>query len=350
MSKPRRRSQLRRATPKDCGLALLVAFLVAEGPLTPAARGPSIAAGFLAGLLFLWWQLSRSPRSESQRSESGAADAPRGRSWLPPLVWVCLALFALAGAPTFRWMYDEWTGSVWHNTHGLLIPVLMLLLGRNILRRMKPCDDVPSLWGFSFVVPGLLLMVFDSASGTRYLSAVGIVTCLPGFSLLLLGPARTRALALPLALGIFMIPLPNFFASQIYLRTLTADAVAPILTGMGIPTFVDKTLLELPDARFLVANSCSGFSTLYSSIAIGVLLGTLCPSPRRRLIVYLSIVPLALAANTVRVVILVLIALFVDPSLLETSAHAGSGVVTFFAVLMVLIFVADRPPLARALL
>jgi exosortase len=323
-------------------VALLVAFLVAEGPLTPAAQGPSIAAGFLAAMFFLWWQLSRSPE---------ATGTTRTRRWeVPWVVWICAILFATAGAPTFQWMYEQWTGSVWHNTHGMLIPVLMVMLGRNILRRMKPCDDEPSLWGFAFVVPGLLLMLFDSAEATRYLSAVGVVLCLPGFALLLLGPMRARALALPLALGVFMIPLPNSFASQLYLRTFTADAVAPILTAMGIPTLVDKTLLELPNASFLVANSCSGFSTLYSTLAMGVLLGTLCQSPRRRLVVYLSIVPLALLANIVRVVVLVLIALYVDPTLLETSAHAGSGVMTFLAVLMVLIFISDRPPLGQALL
>jgi exosortase len=215
---------------------------------------------------------------------------------------------------------------------------------------MKPCDDAPSAWGFAFLLPGLGLMLTDSVSQTRYLSALGIVLCLPGFALLLLGPVRTRALALPLTLAIFMIPLPNSFASQIYLRTLTAEIVAPILTGIGIPTLVDQSLLELPNASFLVANSCSGFATVYSAVAMGVLLGTLCPSLKRRWVVYLTMIPLALAANVVRVVLLVLIALFVDPSLLDTSAHAASGVMTFFAVLGVMILVADRPPLAQALL
>jgi exosortase len=336
------KSILSRVTPKDLGLTLLVAFLVAEGPLTPGARVPSIILGTGAGILLLWWRLTHRPTEEQ------AARAPK---WEVPLsVWGCLVLFAAASWPTLAWMYREWTGSVWHNTHGMLIPVLMVMLGRNILRRMKPCEDEPSAWGFALLAPGLLLMVVDAAAGTRYLSAVGFVACLPGFCLLLLGPVRTRALALPLALGIFMIPLPNSFASQIYLRTLTANSVAPVLSSIGLPTYVDYSLLELPEATFLVANSCSGFATLYSAVAMGVLLGSLCPSPRRRLLVYLSIVPLAVLANVVRVIILVLIAVHVDPSFLETSGHAGSGVVTFFGVLAVLIIVADRPPLGRALL
>jgi len=331
-----------RATLKDLGLAALIALLIAEGPLTPAARIPSAIAGAGGALFFLYWRLSRPTRPDT---------ASKVSAWEVPLaVWLCLGLFAAAAAPTLVWMYAEWTGSVWHNTHGMLIPVLMIMLGRNILKRMRPVEDEPSIWGFAFLVPGLALMLLDAAAGTKYVSALGIVICLPGLSLLTLGPTRTRALALPLSLGIFMVPLPNAFASQIYLRTLTAEAVAPILTALGLPTFVQDSLLELPHASFLVANSCSGFSTLYSGVAMGVLLGTLCHSPRRRLLVYLSIVPLALAANIARVALLVLIAVYIDESLLDTGAHAASGVLTFFCVLAALIQIADRPPLARALL
>jgi len=335
-----RRQTLRRATWRDAALTGVVVLLVAEGPLTPAARAPSLIAGSLVGLFFLYWRLGR------PLPEAGSV----ARTWSVPLpVWLCLGLFALAAAPTATWMYEEWTGSVWHNTHGMLMPVLMVLLGRNILRRMKYASEDASAWGFLFLVPGLGLMALDAAAGTRYAAAVGLVICLPGLSLLFLGARRTRALALPLVLGIFMIPLPNTFASQIFLRVITAGAVAPVLTFLGIPTFVDHTLLELPSESFLVANSCSGFSTLYSALAMGVLLGTLCPSHRRRWVVYLSIVPLALLANVIRVVLLVMIALYVDPTLLDTSAHAGSGVLTFLGVLIVLILLADRPPLARAL-
>ncbi len=341
-----------RATPKDLGLALLVAFLIAEGPLTPAALGPSLVAGAIGAGIFLYFRLSRIPsRKRALTTDTPARQVAPAPSWeIPRGVWICLAVVAAAVAPTVIWMYSEWTGSVWHNTHGMLMPVLMVLLGRNILRRMKPTPDPPSVWGYALLVPGLLLVAIDVGAGTRYLASIGLVLCIPGLCLLLLGPKRTRALALPLTLGIFMIPLPNTFASQIYLRTLTADSVGPILNLLGIPTLVQDSMLELSGSSFLVANSCSGFSTLYATLAMAVLLGTLCEQRSRRIIIYLSILPLAFFANIVRVVMLVLGFLYVDESLLETSAHAASGVFTFFAVLGVLILVSNRPSLARALL
>jgi exosortase len=271
--------------------------------------------------------------------------------WHVPLaVWVCLGLWAAAMAPTISWMYGEWTGSVWHNTHGWLIPVLMVLLGRNILRRMPEHEDTPTAWGFALLLPGLALTALDAGAGTRFLSAVGLVLSLPGLSLLLLGPLRTRALALPLVLAIFMIPLPNTFSSQMYLRTLTAAGVAPLLSAIGIPTLVDHSVLELPQSTFLVADACSGFSTLYSTVAMAVLLGTLCESKKRRIVVYLSILPLAIAANIARVLILVMIFLYIDPALLDSAMHGASGVATFFVVLLGLMLISNRPSLRKALL
>jgi exosortase/archaeosortase family protein len=83
---------------------------------------------------------------------------------------------------------------------------------------------------------------------------------------------------------------------------------------------------------------------------MAVLLSSLCESKVRRVIAYASILPLAIAANIARVVALVLIFLYVDPALLDTSLHAGSGVATFFVVLAILIALTDRPSLSRALL
>jgi len=329
-----------RATLTDLGLALFVAVVVAEGPLTPAALVPSVIAGAIAGGFTFVWRRSH-PRS-ARKTSAG---------WhVPWTVLIALAIYGLLAGPALAWMYGEWTGSVWHNSHGMLIPILMLLLGRNILRRMPPAEDSPTAWGFGFLVPGLGLLILDAGAATHYVAAIGFVLSLPGLSLLLLGPLRTRALLLPLVLGIFMIPLPNTLASQIYLRTLTAEAVGPILNAIGIPTLVNNTLLELSNASFLVANSCSGFSTLYATIAMAVLLASLCESKPRRFLAYASILPLALAANIVRVVVLVLLYLYVDPTVLDTSFHAGSGVATFFVVLGILIVLTDRPSLSRALL
>jgi len=332
---------VRRATRNDLGIALGIGFLIGAGPLSSPNIGLSVVLGTATAVLLLLWRLSYTPPPRT--------DAPK-RWQVPRRYWPVVALYAAAAWPTLSWMYGEWTGSVWHNTHGMLIPVLMLMLGRNTLRRMPPRAVESSAWGFAFLLPGLALMALDAGAETHFLAALGFAISLPGLALLVLGAVRTRALALPLVLGLFMVPLPAALASEIYLRRITAVGVGWILNNVGIPTYVQFSSLELPTSTFLVADECSGFSTLYSSMAMAVLLGGLCTSIPRRFAIYASIVPLALAANVVRVFGLVLIYLYIDPSLLDTSMHSASGVATFFVVVFGFVLIADRPSLSRALL
>lgn len=341
---------MKRPNRKDVGLAVLAAFLVAEGPLTPPALGPSLVAGALAAGALLFFRLSDYSARRRARTQLETAQEPIEAShWnVPAGVWLCLGALALVFGPTWLWMYGQWTGSVWLNTHGLFIPVLMAMLARSTLRRMTPAPDPPSAWGLAFLLPGLVLVVVDAGASTHYLAAVGFVLTLPGLSLLLLGPRRTRALTLPLVLGVFMIPLPNAFATQVYLRDLTAEAVAPLLTLLGTRTLVQDSVLELAHHTYFVANACSGISTLYSALAIAVILCTLCRSRVRRVLICLSVVPITFAVNVARVAALVLISLHIDHGLLDTALHGASGVATLLMVIGALMLLADRPALRRA--
>ena len=58
--------------------------------------------------------------------------------------------------------------------------------------------------------------------------------------------------------------------------------------------------------------------------------------------------PLALTANTVRVLILVLLTEFIGPWIMDTAIHPASGVAVFFVVLGALFFLADRETLREA--
>ena len=111
---------MRRATRSDLGISLGVGFLIGAGPLSSPNLGLSVLLGAASGGLLLLWRLNYTPLPR--------ADAPK-RWEVPAIYWPLLALYAAAAWPTLAWMYREWTGSVWHNTHGMLMPVLMVLLG-----------------------------------------------------------------------------------------------------------------------------------------------------------------------------------------------------------------------------
>lgn len=198
---------------------------------------------------------------------------------VPEATWRRLGAVVLAAelvvlyAPTLNWLFDRWTMSVWHHAHGLLIPPLV---GYFAYQELKPLSHLPrssSAWGFAFLIPALALHALDTGMHTQLLSAVALLMALPGLSLLLLGSARTRAIAFPLAFLAFSLPIPLAFTERIHweLRQVATAGTATIVPLLGIPLYVEGTTLHLARGAVQVADACSGFSTLYAAIAVACL-------------------------------------------------------------------------------
>jgi exosortase len=346
------------AAAKNVLLAALLAFLVAESPFTPNERLSSYAAGLFVALIFLavrTYQLRTAiptPTSEEEwlAPVSSARSVFRIRAvfGIPLAVWGCLLLLGAVAAPTLKWMYREWTISVWVNDHGLLMAVLMVLLARSVLRHDAGVDDPPSRWGFAFLGAGLGLVVLDSGIQTRYLSALGLLIALPGLTLVLLGPRRTRELRVVFLLGLFTIPIPYTLGANLLLRDVSTAGVIPLLELIGIAVWRKHSVLTMENQVFVVSDACSGFATLYASIAIAAALACYCASNRRRIALLAAVVPLALAAYVLRVLALVLLAVWGGDALMDTSLHEASGVGSFVLVLVVLFSLADRDSLREA--
>lgn len=328
---------------RELALAVTAGVVFTVSPFTPNELGPAAALGCTAGAGLLAWRL----RPRSPVWEEAAADAPGfalgwDRAAGIAVTLLCLAVFA----PTVQWMYQEWTRSVWSNEHGLFVPFAMAWLARNALRGDHgPAEG--SAWGLVPLGAGLALAAIDANAQSRYLAALGLVVALPGLSLLLLGPRRTRALRVPLLIGLLLIPIPYTVGTPLALRTLTAAGVIPLLQTLGFSVLREGTQLIMPRQNFLVADACSGVATLYASLASALVLAALASSPWRRAALIVSAPLLAIGANIVRVTTLVLLAQAFGTDLLDTALHEASGVATFALVLALLVWMSNHRTGAR---
>jgi exosortase len=252
----------------------------------------------------------------------------------------------LVAAPTLVFLFEKWTRSIWLNGHGLFVPLLVAFLGYYALRREPTKSEEPSAWGFALLIPALFLMAVDSAIKTELLAAFALLVCLPGLSLLLLGPRRTRALLFPFLLSFFMLPIPSAFLHLIHfkLRGLTTLGSEHAIRLVGIPVFAEGTSIYMPHGTFLVVEECSGFAALYAAITIALVLAYLSDSPRRRLLLLLLPVPLALAGNVLRVALLGVLAEGFGYGILDTPVHVLSGYLAFVLTLASLFLFAERAP------
>lgn len=341
---------------QNLALATLAGAFVYVSPFTPPDALPSLLAGAAVGLGVYVWRV-REQKLAAAAAGAEAMEIPQEApiDWAALfsgrllLVWSSLLLLAVVFAPTGDWMYRKWTSSIWQNAHGLFVPFVMVYLARAALTHdPHPEKRESSAWGFVFIITGLGLLAFDSAIATRFLASIGLVLCLPGLSLLFLGARRTRLLLVPLTLGIFMIPIPNSVATHLYLKSMSAMAVEPLIWLTGIPVLREHTQLILPDRVFVVGDACSGFATLYAATGVSIILACYSGSTKRRLMLLAAAVPLALIANIARVFLLVMMAHFFGIGLLDTPLHEASGVFTFWGVLAALFLLAGNETLKDA--
>lgn len=253
-----------------------------------------------------------------------------------------LGLLAIAlFFPTLHWLFERWTLSVWQNAHGLLLSLVVIYLVRKELLAHRDLPVASSAWGFAILIPALGLHMLDAGMHSQLLSAVAFILALPGLALLLLGPARTRVILFPLSFLLFTLPIPLTFTEDIHLvlRHIATFGTGLIVPALNIPIYIEGTTLHTAQGELIVADACSGFSTLYASIAIAMLIAYRCESGKRRLLVLLIAAPLAIAANVIRVSLLVALVAWQGVEILGTSWHTISGLFTFALVLPVLFWI-----------
>jgi exosortase len=276
-----------------------------------------------------------------------ATSAPRTGDLV--LLGSVVVLLALHFAPTLTWLYERWTMSVWQHAHGLLILPVVIWYVWQELREFSGVPTDTTAWGFVLLVPALLLHAVDAGLHTMLLSAAALVVALPGLSLLFLGIERTRAILFPLLFTAFMLPIPLRFTESIHLvlRHIAARGSEFLLPLVGIPTYLDGLTLQLPRGSLLIADSCSGFSTVYASLAVACLAAHATHHRLRRTIVLLSAVPLAIGANLVRVVLLGILVQWRGVDILHTWMHPASGVLTFVLALPLILWIGRDPAAAH---
>lgn len=200
----------------------------------------------------------------------------------------------------------------------LLVPFIvgwLIWMRRNELRKLPWQGD----WkGVLPLVAGLFCYWVGYKADTGYPGFLAVQLVLAGMILLVAGHAWMRALFFAWLFLFFtwpMQPLEDSLAAP--LRPRTAAMAASLLNLAGIPSQNEGSALQsAPDTvRGLqtgdafsldVDAKCSGINSLFALMMIAALLGYLAlRRPRSRLVLFVCAVPLAVAGNVARLLILV---------------------------------------------
>ena len=172
------------------------------------------------------------------------------------------------------------------------------------------------------------------------LSILSFIIFIVGSFALCYGSRALRVAAFPLLFSLLMIPIPTFALEKIIvaLQHWSADGSGIIFNLFGIPVHREGLVFDLPGVSILVAEECSGIrSTIALLITVLLAAQLSLKSNWRKFILLISVVPVMIAKNSIRIVTLSLLATYVNRGFLTGRLHRNGGVLFFllgFAVSM----------------
>ncbi|MET0377388.1 MAG: exosortase B [Spongiibacteraceae bacterium] len=184
---------------------------------------------------------------------------------------------------------------------------------------------------------GLLLQIFGRSQEVFALEVASQIPVATGALLCLCGARTVRRLWFPLGYLIFLVPVPPLLLelATAPLKQLVSSTVASLLYHAGYPIARSGVVLQVGGYRLLVADACSGLNSIFSLFALGVVYLHL---TRRRLwlqwLMLASIVPIACAANVVRVILLVLITYHFGNDAGQGFLHGAASIALLISALV----------------
>jgi exosortase len=150
------------------------------------------------------------------------------------------------------------------------------------------------------------------------------------------GTRAFRRAAFPLCFLFWIVPLPQFMLDPI-VRWLQQGSVTSshlLLSAFGVPVAENGTLLTIPGLTIEVARECSSIrSSLMLVVTTMVVAQMLLRSGWRKAAVIALAIPLSVAKNGLRILVLAMLATRVDRSYLTGRLHHEGGVIYFLIAL-----------------
>lgn len=291
-----------------------------------------------------------SVRRHTERNEASGLTTPENTSILcevaiklPSGVRANLLLstaLLLLFLPTWLWLADAWLSDPYYS-HGPLVLFVTLYFVWTRRKVFSQSPPAPNNLGFVLLIAALAIHLWATIWRAYYVSAVVIPLALLGLLIALYGWQTARRFLFPLAFLVFMVPLPIVERLGPLLEGWTATSATAFSQFVGIPARNEGSQIFLSNSTFTVGIPCGG---LRSVIAIGTLV-TLWAyivdgSAQARGIVLFAAIPIALAANTLRIAILFAIASAWGADVGLDYFHSWSSPVLFFLAFVLLLTIA----------
>jgi exosortase len=254
-----------------------------------------------------------------------------------------LALGTLIVTALLVAVYHRTAATLWHAwthnddySHGPLVPVVSIVIAWAGRRRLAALPRDQDARGLGLVALACGLQVLGIRSDVFALQGWSMVVMAFGFALTFLGAARARALAFPIGYLAFMLTFPPFVMNTLSygLKEITMRLSAGAAEALGAQLRRSGMAFYLTGGELRIENPCSGLRSLLALLATAAAFAWFQPGAWwRRLALFLSGVPIAVAGNALRITLLILVAHYGSVRQATGRFHDWSGYFVYAAAL-----------------
>jgi exosortase B len=275
----------------------------------------------------------------SMHSTAQLTSAPHQQNewwvWTP----IAIGLLAICLPSFFHLMQNTWQTE--ENGHG---PIILIVIGWLIWQKrhdvINSQNKPSSLLGWVCLVLSLLAFIVGRSQSIDTIEVAALIPMLISVLLLMRGWQAVRVMWFPLVFMLFLIPLPGLLVEIITgtLKQHVSGVAEEILYAAGYPIARMGVMLSIGQYKLLVADACSGLNSMFSLSALGLIYLYLMKyrSWWHNGLLLLAVLPIAFAANVIRVMALVLITYYFGDEAGQGFAHTAAGMLLFVAALLLL--------------
>jgi exosortase len=240
--------------------------------------------------------------------------------------------------------------TVWTTEQGAHGPII-LVTGLWLLCRETRADawgrrgprGMVLLLGLLAIAAAGMVAVFSAIIGKVWLQAAATYGVLVVVYGLIAGPRNVRAAWFALVYLAFLIPPPPGIIVPLTrsLKLGIAQSAADALAALGYSTTSLGASLYIDSYELVVAAACAGLNSLTSLLAVGLLYAFLRHRAQPAFLAVLAVLalPVAILANFLRVVLLLLVTHYLGNAAAQGMLHDAAGLTTFSLALATMVLI-----------
>lgn len=253
-------------------------------------------------------------------------------AWTAAVAAIVVAMYwQVAGYFAHRWVDED----EYH--HCLLVPLVVAWLIYRQRDKLSKLSVRPGWRGLGLLAVGGLMYVIAMRTGVRVAIGLSFPVVVVGLVWAALGNSYAKVLAYPLALLVFLVPVPRHMLGHLGmpLQVMSAAGAAKAAPLIGLPVVHDGINLTLHGHTYAVAHECSGLNSLLALLFAGAVLVEIMEVRWLARLVLLLTPGIVLAANTVRLTSVLIFAEFAGPQFaMDSLVHGGSDIIVYLVALI----------------